>query len=867
MATPIRILVAAWLCSSAAAPPGLTLPSTAIPRRGALELTVDPSAERFEGIARYDVTLAEPLKVVWLHAEGLEIGRASVGGRPARAILAAGGLLGLEVDSPVPAGEVAVEIAFSGAVDRVRSLGLYAVAEGDRWYAYTFFQPQDARRAFPCFDEPRFKIPWRVVIRAPEGNLALANAPLVAERAEGGWRRFEFAESKPIPSEIVAFVVGPFDLVDGGTGGAARVPIRFVVPKGRGPETRYAVEVTPRIIDAMEAVIGRPYPYEKCDIAVVPRFWGTMEHPGLVALGQPLTLIPPAGETRARKEAYVNIAIHELAHFWYGDQVTPAWWDDLWLNESFASWEDANVTERFEPSWRALPESRLLRRASALEADAVPSAKRLREPVASRDDIDGAFDGAITYNKGASVITAYEAFVGPGRWRAAVQAHLDARSHQTTTTSDFLAALSAAAGPDLAASLRGFLDQKGVPLLRASVACGKSGATVTLRQERFLATGPRDRATRWTTPVCLRAGKDGRETSVCRLAAGPKSTLSLPFCPSWLWPNAGGTGYYLSAMAPGEAQRLWPHLTGPERLAMATDARLLARRGDVPFEDALALVEPLARDPDRLQVDASLLLVRLIEPNDLSDPDFLRYQAFLRRTYGERARQLGWLPRPGDDDEVRALRGRLLPLVAGRGDDPVLAGEAGVLARRWLADRRQVPTETAWDVLDVAALHGDRTLFDLIVSEASRTADRSDKARLYAALGRFEDPALARAALELAVDEKSDLRDTMSIVSVALSRRATRATAWAIVQARWTGIAPRLRADEGTWLIQQAAGAACDARWRADAASFLAPRAKAFEGAPRALASALEKTDACIASRKRHGQAISSFLATSGVAP
>ena len=198
---------------------------------------------------------------------------------------------------------------------------------------------------------------------------------------------------------------------------------------------------------------------------------------------------------------------------------------------------------------------------------------------------------------------------------------------------------------------------------------------------------------------------------------------------------------------------------------------------------------PLARDLDRLQVEASLRLLQLIEPNDLSDPDFLRYQAFLRRTCGERARRLGWMPRADDDVEARAIRSRLLPLVAGRGEDPALLEEARSLAGRWLADHGTVPSETAWGALNAAAIRGDR----------------ADKERCHAALGLFEEPALTRAALELAVDDRSDLRDTMVILNVTLSRRATRAQAWAIVQERWADLAPRLRADEGTWLVQQAA--------------------------------------------------------------
>ena len=176
-------------------------------------------------------------------------------------------------------------------------------------------------------------------------------------------------------------------------------------------------------------------------------------------------------------------------------------------------------------------------------------------------------------------------------------------------------------------------------------------------------------------------------------------------------------------------------------------------------------------------MEASLRLLQLIEPNDLSDPDFLRYQAFLRRTYGERARRLGWMPRADDDVEARAIRSRLLPLVAGRGEDPALVEEARSLAGRWLADHRTVPSETAWGALNAAAIRGDRALFDLVAAEASRTADRADKERYHAALGLFEEPALTRAALELAVDDRSDLRDTMVILNVALSRRATRAQA------------------------------------------------------------------------------------------
>ncbi|HQR30844.1 MAG TPA: M1 family metallopeptidase, partial [Anaeromyxobacteraceae bacterium] len=557
------------------APPALRLPATVRPLEGALELRVDPAAPRFSGTARYRVSLQEPSSVVWMHGEGLQVESASVARRPARPVAAPGGFLGLVLDGPVPAGDAEVEVAFSGEVDRVRSRGLYAVEEGGAWYAYTFFEPVDARRAFPCFDEPWAKIPWTITLVVPAADVALANAPLARESAEGDWRRVDFAESRPLPSYLVAFVVGPFEIVPGGTGGAAKVPIRFVVPRGRSGDLRYARAVTPRILDALESTVGLPYPYEKCDVAVVPRYWGTMEHPGLVALGQPLALIPPREETRARREAYATIAIHEIAHHWYGDLVTLAWWDDVWLNESFGTWEDAHATEALEPAWKALAERRARRRDAALSADARPSARRLREPVRSSHEVEGAFDADISYYKGATVIGSFERFLGDDAWRATVREYLASRAHGSATTEDFLAVLSRRAGPEVAASFRGFLDQAGVPLVRAEVRCGGDAATVRLRQERFLADGSRDPSARWTLPLCLRWGAAGTATTTCTLVAGPDASLGLPTCPDWIWPNASGAGHWISVVPGKRPVALLPRLTSPEALALATDAALL----------------------------------------------------------------------------------------------------------------------------------------------------------------------------------------------------------------------------------------------------------------------------------------------------
>ncbi|HET7501641.1 MAG TPA: M1 family metallopeptidase, partial [Kofleriaceae bacterium] len=325
------------------APPALRLPGDVRPTRYALELTVVPERPAAAGRIHIAAEVVRATRVVWLNATGLTIERATLGGRPARVIPGGEDFVGLAIGRELPPGALAIEVAFSAPIDRERSRGLYSERDGKDAYAYTFFEPIDARRTFPCFDEPVYKVPWQLTFHVRADHVALGNAEVVRETPEpGGMKRVELAVSRPLPSYLVAFVVGPFELVDGGKVGRVATPIRFVIPRGRAGELGYARQVTPKVVAALEDYFDMAYPYGKLDVAVVPRFWGTMEHPGLVAMGQPLTLIRPDQDTRARRQGYANILAHELSHYWFGDLVTMAWWDDTWLNEALSEWSDMN---------------------------------------------------------------------------------------------------------------------------------------------------------------------------------------------------------------------------------------------------------------------------------------------------------------------------------------------------------------------------------------------------------------------------------------------------------------------------------------------------------------------------------------------
>ncbi|MGC3998903.1 MAG: ERAP1-like C-terminal domain-containing protein [Anaeromyxobacter sp.] len=554
-----------------------------------------------------------------------------------------------------------------------------------------------------------------------------------------------------------------------------------------------------------------------------------------------------------------------MAHHWFGDLVTMAWWDDTWLNESFGSWVDAPVTEALDPGWRHLAEAQADRRAAALQADAQRSVKRIREPVASAHDIEGSFDNAITYDKGASVLAMIEAFVGRERFRAAVTRHLQARAHAAATAEDLYAAFGAELGPEVAAALRAFVEQPGAPLVRVEARCqGAPAAHVT--QARFLADGGAGPG-RWRLPLCLKLGAQGRpDATVCGWADGAEVELPLPFCPEWLWPNAGGTGYWLSALPAEGLADLSGRLTAQEQLALATDARLLARRGDLPVDGTLALGLRLAASEDRLVLRAGRRLLGLVDRGGLSPDDRARLRQLHLTVFGPRARAAGWLPSPGESDEQQALRRELVEAAAGNGEDPALEAEARRLAERWLADRRAVPADVAPVALGVAARRGDAALFDALLDGAARARDGHDRTTLLRGLGAFRAPALVRRAQALLVPAPGaapafDLRDTLPILHQQLAEPETQALAWGFLTTHWKALSSRLRGDEGQWLVVSAARLACDASQRRAVAGFLTPRAARFDGAPRALAVALEEADACAAARRRNGPAVSAFLA------
>lgn len=851
------------------APPALRLPPVGRPVRYDLDLWIDPRAPTFRGTVGIDLEVLQPTTVVWLNATELTVDSAKLeaagGAFVPRVVPGGDDFVGFVFDRAVAPGKARLTVSYRGIVDSQRSRGVYSAREGDgEAYVYTFFEATDARRAFPCFDEPSYKVPWKLSLHVPKADVALANAPVVAEKDEAGGKEVDIAESKPLPSYLVAFVVGPFDVVDAGTAGNSGTPLRFVVPKGRGQETAYAARITPRLVGALEDYLGMPYPYGKLDVAVVPRFWGTMEHPGLVALGQPLTLIAPAEDTVQREQRYANTAVHELAHYWFGDYVTAAWWDDTWLNEALGTWMDETATAQVEPGW-GFDLERVGRAAYGMRVDTLRTAKSIRQPIESKQDIESSFDAAITYDKGQAVLSMFEAWMGRQQFQHAVRGYLAAHAWKNATADDFIAAMDRER-PGAGAAMRTFVEQPGFPALSIETRCQGNDVSVAIRQKRYQPAGETLGPETWRVPVCVRypraAGVTGR---ACMLLATESATMPLETksCPAWVVGNADGAGYYAVAYTPQQLRGALASkdVGDAERIALLRDAAQLVQSGALPLGDAFAMAAGTASSRRRQLVSAGLDIVRLAPDAALTDAEARRQAAFLRSVYGPRAAQLGLVRRPADDVDAQLLRPQLARLVAVAGEDGDLRRRARALAFAWLKDERAVPAELVDVVLVAAAKSNDERLFAALLDRARTETDHAKVARLLGALGGFTAPSLVRQADDLVAGTAFDVRDAFGILRVQLADRASREQAWGFMKASFDAVSPRMRSDDVRLVYFRGVQVFCDEEHRRDVEQFFGPRASRFDGGPRALANAVEAIGQCAATFGKNQASLDAFLA------
>ena len=847
-------------------PPALRLPPDVAPIRYALELSLDPAQDDFSGVVTIALLVKRPTAIVWLNAHHLKVASATLeqGGVRRAATVVEGGehFVGFAVDDPLAPGEARLIVAYTGEVNRKAGAGIFLSRRGEDRYLFTQFEPIDARAAFPCFDEPGYKVPWRLTLRVPSAQTAVSNTPVQSQSIERGTKRVVFHETPPLPSYLVAFAVGPLEFVDGGTACRRKVPVRIVVPRRDAPRARYAAEVTAEILTRLEDYFDIPYPYEKADQVAVPlSFGGAMENAGLVTYDSELILAPPQGEdTPQRQRAYASVAAHELAHQWFGDLVTMAWWNDTWLNESFATFMEQKLVADWKPEWSTRMEDQASR-TYALWFDRLATVRRIDQPVESTTDIANAFDG-ITYQKGAAVLTMFERFVGEEAFRRTVRAHLTAHALGNATAQDFIDALGATGGAPVSASFRSFLQQPGAPLVHMSLTCDGQAARVGMVQERFQPVGSAaSGGETWTVPVCVAWEAGGGRRTQCTTLAPKTGTLALetPGCPAWFLGNAGESGYYYTGY---DSHALAALVANRARLSLAEQAGLLgeldnlARAGRLPLSDGLTLAARLADDPSRFVAQAAVQLASI-------RTDFLpaalrpRYRQYVREAFGAHARRLGWIPRAGEADDDRLLRPELVRFVACEGEEPELVASATALARLWLDHREALPADTFGPVFETAARNGDASLHERILATAKAEKEEFFQQRLVRALGAFRQRDLVTRNLSLLLDGTFDMRIATPLLFGPLDDPETARLPLETVKAHYDALLARLPSAAGieyAAFLPETAGTGCSAGEATEAQEFFGPRLAQVNGGPRSLDQVVERIRLC-AARKDAQQA------------
>ncbi len=833
-----------------------------------LEFGIDPSRDEFTGRTRIEVKVHEPTRWIFLHAERLELSdvHAMFGTAQVKPEVVSGPNSGLALGFPEPVeGELTLSFTYSAALDEI-PVSLYRAKDGDNWYAFTQFEPLSAREAFPCFDEPRFKTPFTTTIVTPPSQIAASNAPLKSLSRVNDMARHEFETTEPLPTYLVALAVGKFDIATAPATLLEKPPFRILTTEGKAKHTTFALNQTPRILQELTEYFGSPYPYRKLDKVAVPSFRaGAMENAGLVTYREQYLVADERSMSASDKLRAQSIIAHELAHMWFGNLVTMSWWDDLWLNEAFATWMSNRVLKTIAPETE--PELQAINSMlEVMETDALASATPIRKRIENSGDIHNAFD-RITYVKGLSVLRMLEHWVGPNRFRDGIQSYLAKHAWRNATMFDLLAALDEAAQKPVSAIAEGFVQQAGVPLVSVDWHCDGEQVKVSLQQTRYSLPGPKPPSdATWTIPVCLKGSLGKREVRECLLLDKKTTDLSLAwgFCPSYLHPNADEQGYYRWKLKPQQLGELYgahrTKLALSERVALPLHALALLEVGAIDGAAYLDATEQVASEQHWISLKGVLRgisqLARMMPNQEARE----RLAAWTRRLMSAHARRIRFVPPPTDPVASGLARETLFYALASVGRDKETLKQARTQARAFLAAPDKVPPEIADLSLSIAALEGDRELHDGLVSILKATRSPTTRNSVVKALGRFRDPVLLDRSFDLLLDGSLRAQDYRTLLYPALTDEALHAGFWAWFTRHDTELRRVLGARLTESLPWAAAGFCTNegieqARRHFDNPAALGP------GAAQNLEQALETAQRCADLRQAHGATLAAELA------
>jgi puromycin-sensitive aminopeptidase len=845
------------------------LPAEVRPTRYDAALSVDLAAHRFTGRLRVGLALAGPAAELVLHVADLDVARAVLqrDGRTVepveRRLAPASETLVLRFDPPVPAGAATLELAFAGAItDGLR--GFYRAGPG---LAATQFEAADARRVFPCLDEPGFKAPWSLEVEAPAGVAVLSNGAVVKEEVRGDRRRLTFAETPPLPTYLVAVVAGGLDALPPTT--VRGVPVRTWATPEKLALTGFGQDVAVEVLPRLEDYFGVPYAFGKLDQVGLPEFEaGAMENAGLVTYREVALLLDPATASLAQKKRVAGVITHELAHQWFGNWVTMSWWDDLWLNEAFATWMAFKIVDAWNPGWRVWMEFDQ-GKAQALQLDALRSTHPIRAEIHSVAEAGEAFD-LITYEKGGAVLRMIEGYLGEARFRDGIRLYMRRHARANAVAGDLWGALAEASKEPVLELANAWIRQPGFPLVSVERA-GAGGRALRLSQRRFFSDpGDAGEATVWPVPLVLRVGRGGavEEHRVLLGAATAEVTLPGEGEPDFVCLNALASGFYRVAYDQASLAALVRNvgaLAPAERIQLLSDEWALVRSGQRDMGAFLDLCRGYRDEADYAVLDELLGRLAAVEHRLVADVDRPAFQREVAELFRPQLAATGWDAAPGEADAVRLRRAAAVRALALLARDPAAIVEAVARLDRWLSGERAALEPNLHDVaVTAAARTGDAAWFERFLGLFRKETDPAFRRRYLLALAAFEEPALAERGLSFLYEaEAVPLQDTAFYVGGLLGNRVGREPAWARVRSAWDALYGRVHgAPMLARRMVEAMGALTERRHLEEARAFLA--AHPLEEARQAIAQTLERLGQEVALRERTQPAISRWLGRAG---
>ncbi len=767
------------------------LPTSVRPHAYRLVLAPDLRSATFSGNVEIDVTVVEPTTTIVLNAAELEVAFAELIDRdPDTGYALAPVDIALDADEeqlsltfaePVAPGDATLHLSFTGVLnDKLHGFyrSTFVDEEGvEHTIATTQMESTDARRAFPCFDEPELKATFEVTLVVDDTLAAYSNGPVVEESPEpGGKRRVRFAPTMVMSTYLVAFIVGPLEATDPVS--VDGVPLRIVHPPGKGHLTSFALTVGSHALRFFTEYFGLPYPAEKLDLVAIPDFaFGAMENLGCVTFRESVLLVDPAQAARVELERIADVVCHEIAHMWFGDLVTMKWWNGIWLNEAFATFMEVLAVDAFRPEWQRWV-SFGVEREAAMAVDGLHATRPVEFPVGRPEEAQGMFD-VLTYQKGGSVLRMLEQFLGPDVFCDGIRDYLSTHRYGNTETADLWNALERASGRAVGAIMTTWIDQGGYPLLRVEEDGSIAQIPFSYQGEPGGAIG-----SQWQVPVLMRP-------LVGEVDAVPvlMDTRDLPSGTgggdgAGLLVNAGGSGYYRVAYPTSTVELLagrLPDLSPLERYNLMSDTWAAALAGRAPLGDLLRLSRALGHSAENDPSVWSVVLGALgLFERVVPDGDRPVLAAAVRSLLGPLHRQLGWDARPDDGERTPTLRASVLRALGTIGDDAEVQAEAG--RRFGVAAGLDPDTEAA--ILDIVAGVGGEPEFESFLARYRSPANPQEENRYLYALASFHDLALADRAFELATTEVRT-QNAPFLVQLLVANRVTGPHTWGRVTEEW----------------------------------------------------------------------------------